>query len=65
MTKDYLLRPFIKAMYNKDSTTELNTKEIGDAMDAMLDHLAKTTGKAFCIPSIESLINNERAKGEQ
>ena len=58
--KEYLLRPFIIAMYQKNSTTQLTTKEIGDAMNAMCDHLAKATGKSFEIPSIESLINKGR-----
>lgn len=62
-TKEYLLRPFIRAMYQKESTTELDTKQIGDAMNAMCDHLAKTTGKSFELPSIETLINNQRVKG--
>lgn len=52
--KEYLLRPFMRAMYNIESTTELDTKQIGDAMDAMLHHLAKVTGLAFEIPSQET-----------
>ena len=62
--KDYLFRPFIHAMYSKDSTTKLTTKEIGDAMNAMCDHLAKVTGKVFEIPSIDSLIDNQRLNGK-
>ena len=62
MAKDYLLRPFIRAMYGVESTTELDTKQIGDAMNAMCDHLAKTTGKSFEIPSIEAILNSERIK---
>ena len=60
MAKEHLLKPFIWAMYRKRSTTELDTKQIGDAMNAMCDHLAKTTGKAFDIPSIESIINQQK-----
>lgn len=58
--KNYLLRPFIRAMYGKESTTDLTTDEIGKAMDMMIDHLAKTTGKVFEIPSIDALINEQR-----
>ena len=54
--KEYLLRPFIKAMYNKSSTTELTTKELSIATEAMLDHVAKTTGLALEFPSIDSLM---------
>lgn len=62
MVKELLFRPFIRAMYKKESTRDLDTKEIGDAMDAMLDHLAKVTGIALEIPSVESLINQQRVK---
>lgn len=62
MTKEYLLRPFIRAMYQKESTTELDTKQIGDAMNAMCDHLAKVTGRTFDIPSIESILINKKIK---
>ena len=58
--KEYLFRPFITAMYSISSTKDLDTKQIGDAMNMMLDHLAKVTGKSFDIPSIESLLINER-----
>lgn len=62
-TKEYLLRPFIKAMYNKSSTTDLTTKELSEATEAMLRHVAKTTGVSLDFPSLESLY--EQSKGER
>ena len=59
-TKEYLLRPFIKAMYNKSSTTQLTTKELSDATEAMLRHVAKTTGVSLDFPSLESMQNQEQ-----
>lgn len=56
-TKEYLLRPFIKAMFNKQSTTQLSTKELSQATEAMLQHVAKTTGVALDFPSLESMQN--------
>ncbi len=61
--KEYLLRPFIKAMYQKESTTQLTTKELSKATEAMLDHVAKTTGIALDFPSLESLY--EQSKKER
>jgi len=58
-TKEYLLRPFIRAMYGKESTTELTTKELSDATDAMLNHVATTTGVALDFPSLETLMNDQ------
>ena len=62
MVKQLLYRPFIRAMYQKESTKDLDTKQIGDSMNTMCDHLAKTTGKAFEIPSIESLMLQQQLK---
>lgn len=59
-TKEFLLRPFIKAMYGKNSTTQLTTKELSAASEAMLDHVAKVTGVALNFPSIEDIINQQR-----
>ena len=60
--KEYLLRPIIMAMYNKSSTKELTTKEIGDAIDVLCAHLVTVTGKVFEMPRIETLINQDRVK---
>ena len=58
-TKEYLLRPFIKAMYGKESTKTLTTKELSKATEAMLDHVAQTTGVALMFPSLETLMENQ------
>jgi len=63
-TKEYLLRPFIKAMYGKTSTKDLTTRELTKATDAMLDHVAKVTGVALQFPSLETLINEQRVKND-
>jgi hypothetical protein len=60
--KEYLLRPIIIAMYNKSSTKELTTKEIGDAIDVLCGHLVMATGKVFEMPSLETLMNQDRVK---
>lgn len=61
-TKEYLLRPFIKAMYGKNSTTQLTTKELSDATEAMLRHVAQTTGVALDFPSLESLAQEQKER---
>lgn len=54
-TKEFLLKPIIKAMYGKESTTQLSTKELSAACEFMLNHIAKTTGVALEFPSISSM----------
>lgn len=61
-TKEYLLRPIIRAMYGKTSTTELTTKELTKATDFLLDHVAKTTGVALNFPSLETLMMESQLK---
>lgn len=63
-TKAYLLKPFIKAMYQKESTTQLTTKELSDATEAMLRHVAKTTGLVLDFPSLESMQNKSKQERE-
>lgn len=53
--KEYLLKPFIKAMYQKEHTSQLTTKELSEATDAMLRHVAQTTGLSLEFPSIETM----------
>lgn len=60
--KEYLLRPFIQAMYGKRSTKSLTTKELSAASEAMLNHVAKVTGVALNFPSIEDIINQQRMR---
>lgn len=62
-TKEYLLRPFIKAMYGKTSTTQLTTKELSEATEAMLRHVSQTTGVALDFPSLESLQQQQEERG--
>lgn len=64
-TKEFLLRPFIRAMFGKESTTDLTTKELTLATDAMLDHVAKVTGVALDFPSVDQIINQQRINEDQ
>lgn len=58
--KNFLLRPFIRAMYQKESTTQLSTKELSKATDQMLSHVAKVTGLSLEFPSLESQYNESQ-----
>lgn len=49
--KNYLWRPIQKAMLNKESTTELTTKEIDLVYDVVNKHLGETTGVYVEFPS--------------
>ena len=51
--KELLYRPVIKAMHNKTSTSELETKELTQSFDAMLNRIAEVTGVVVHFPSHE------------
>ena len=40
----------MKAMFNFDSTTELDTKQISDVWDVLTRELSKSCGEAAAIP---------------
>ena len=42
--KEYLFRPIMKAMLNKESTTELNTKQVSDIWELLLRELGEKVG---------------------
>jgi hypothetical protein len=58
--KEYLWRPIMKAQINKDSTTELTTKEIDEIFDTINRHLGEKFGLTISFPSIESLMMKDR-----
>lgn len=51
--KELLLRPVMKAMFNKESTTKLETKELSTCFDALLNRLAEVTGVVVHFPQEE------------
>lgn len=58
--KECLFKVLARAMYNKDSTTQLTTKEFADVTNMLRDVLARDYGVDVEVPSIESLINKKR-----
>lgn len=42
--KDLFFRPIIRSLYNKDSTKDLNTKELSESMEVLLDAVNEHTG---------------------
>jgi len=51
--KELLYRPVIRAMYNKTSTADLETKELTQSFDAMLNRVAEVTGVVVHFPQHE------------
>ena len=58
--KEYLWRPIQKAQLNKDSTTELTTKDIDRVFDTINRHMGEKFGLTTEFPSIETVIDKER-----
>ena len=56
--KNYLWRPIQKIQLQKDSTTELTTKEIDIVYETMNRHIAKF-GITEPFPSIQEIINQQ------
>ena len=51
--KDYLFRPIMQAMFNKESTTELNTDEVSEVWRVLNRHTAQKLGVSVPFPSEE------------
>lgn len=60
--KEYLWRPVQKAQLLKESTTELDTKEIDMIVDTLTRHLGQKTGVTVEFPSIEAVIREQKAR---
>lgn len=60
LVKQWLWKPIQNAMLNKDSTTQLTTKEIDEVLDVLTRHLGEKLGISVEFPSVESLINQKR-----
>lgn len=51
--KELLLRPVMKAMFNKESTSKLETKELSTCFEALLNRIAEVTGVVVNFPQEE------------
>lgn len=60
LVKEFLWRPLQNALLNKESTTELTTKEIDEVLDVLTRHLGEKLGISVEFPSVDSLINQKR-----
>lgn len=60
MVKEYLWRPVQKAQVQKESTTELSTKEIDEVFATLNRHLGEKLGITLTFPSIETLLLERR-----
>lgn len=60
--KELLWRPIQEAVVDKESTTDLTTKEIDEVFRIMQIHLHSVVGISIEFPSIETLINKQRFK---
>lgn len=58
--KNYLWRPIQKAQLQKDSTTELTTRDIDAVTETLTRHLGDKLGISIAFPSIETLLDKER-----
>ena len=58
--KEYLWRPIQKAQLNKDSTTQLTTREIDQVFDTLNRYLGENHGVHVPFPSIESVMFKEK-----
>jgi len=57
--KEYLWKPVMKAQLNKESTTEMTTKEIDQVFDTINLHLSTKFGISVQFPSIDELMLKE------
>lgn len=62
--KEQLWRRTQQYQVGKDSTTELTTKEIDKVFETLNRFLSESKGISIEMPSIETLINNQRIREE-
>ncbi len=60
--KEYIFRPIMRAQLNKESTTELTTKEIDAVFDTISKHLGENIGVHQDFPSIETQLHEMQAR---
>lgn len=58
--KNFLWRPIQEAQLEKESTTELDTKDIDKVYDTLNRHLGSVTGVHVPFPSIDSILREQR-----
>ena len=56
--KEYLWRPIQKAQVNKDSTTDLTTKEVDEIFETINRHIGEKFGIHVPFPSIEDIMED-------
>jgi hypothetical protein len=56
-------KPIVLAMFEKNTTTKLNTTEINQVFDVVSKHISEMTGEFIEFPSFETLMKkNEKAR---
>lgn len=63
--KEYLFKPIMKAQINKESTTEMTTKEVDQVIETLNRHLGEKFGLHIPFPSIDSIMDRELLKDEE
>lgn len=58
--KEFIWKPILKAQLGKESTTEMNTKDIDSVFETITRHMGEKFGLQVDFPSIESLMWKER-----
>ena len=58
--KTFLWKPIQDAMFNKDSTTELDRKEVSEVYEVLNRHLGEKFGVTVGFPSIEDELLERR-----
>jgi hypothetical protein len=57
---DHIVKPLVKAMFKKDSTTQLEVHEVNQLYEVINRHLGEKTGIHVDFPSVDNseLLNN-------
>lgn len=63
--KEYLFKPIMKAQLNKESTTEMTTKEVDQVIETLNRHLGEKFGLHIPFPSIDSIMDRELLKEQE
>ena len=62
--KDFLWRPIQRAQLQKESTTELTTKDIDTVYDTLNRYLSEKHGLTVVFPSIEEIMMEQKIAGK-
>lgn len=62
--KTYLWKPIQEAIYQKESTTKLDTKQVGKIYEVLNRHLGEKLEIHVPFPNIEDKLNNERQNND-